>query len=150
MTETDGVRTVTTVEEVLRGGSGGTDGKVLTSTSISTSSSSGTSSGSSAGRSSSSSSSSSGTATGGEDAYGEETSPENYADYGDYYWESTVAPDGDTSRRVTITSIGTGSELDLGAAGKIDLGAGTGIERSVISREAGTSKIISSNETSVG
>lgn len=139
---------VTTVEEVLRGGSGGTGGKVLTS--ISTSSSSGTS----AGSSSSSSASSSGTATGVGDAYGEETSPydsyDTYGNYETYYDESTASPDGDTSRRVTITSTGTGGVLDLGAGGKIDLEAGAGIDRRVITSGGGTSITVTSNKTSVG
>lgn len=146
---------VTTVEEVLRGGTGSAGGKVVTS--ISTGSSSGSSTGSSTGSSSSSSSSSSsGGATGGGDAYGEEASPydsyDSYGNYETYYDEATASPDGDTSRRVTISSssVGTGGELDLGAGGKIDLGAGTGIERSVITSGGGTSVTISSNKTSVG
>lgn len=136
MTGSDSV--VTTVKEVLGGGSAG---KV---TSISTSS---TSSGTGQ-----SSSSSSGTATGGGDTYGEETSPyDNYDGYGNYetyYDESTASPDGDTSRRVTITSSSTGGELDLGVAGKIDLEAGTG--GGVIISGGGTSITINSNKTSVG
>lgn len=128
---------VTTAKEVLGGGSAD---KVLTS--ISTSSSSG-----GTGQSSSSSSS---TATGGGDAYGVETSPydsyDAYGNYETYYDESTASPDGDTSRRVTITSTGTGGELDLGVGGKIDLEAGTG-GRVITS---GTSITINSNKTSVG
>lgn len=136
---TDGDSVVTTVKEVL---GGGTADKVLTS--ISTSSSSG-----GTGHSSSSSSS---TATGGGDAYAEETSPYDsynaYGDYETYYDESTASPDGDTSRRVTITSTstGTGGELDLGVGEKIDLEAGTG-GRVITS---GTSITINSNKTSVG
>lgn len=146
----DGDSVVTEVEEDVRGASGAAGGKVLTS--ISTSSSSGPTSGSS----SSSSASSSGTATGGGDTYGEETSPydsyDGYTNYDTYYDEATAAPDGDTTRRVTITStdIGTGGELDLGVGGKIDLAAGTGIERSVITSGEGTSVTISNNKTSVG
>lgn len=159
VTETDGDSVVTAVEEILSG----SGGKVLTS--ISTSSSSGPSSGSSAsassgssassstGSSSSSSSSSSGTATGGGDAYGEETSPYEsydggYGNYETYYDESTAVPDGDDTRRVTITSVGTGGELDLGAVGKVDLGAGGVIEKSVITTGTGAATTI--NATSVG
>ncbi|KAG8010592.1 Collagen alpha-1(V) chain, partial [Nibea albiflora] len=127
---TGGDSVVTKVEEVLGGGSAD---KVVTS--ISTGSSS---------------SASSGTATGGGGGYGEETRPydsyDSYGNYETYYDEATAAPDGDTSRRVTITSTGTGSELDLGAGGKIDLGAGTG-GRIVTS---GTGTLITINKTSVG
>lgn len=117
-------------------------------TSRSTSSSSGTSS------SSSSSSTASSTGTGEGDAYGEETNQydnyDGYGTYNTYYDESTAAPDGDTSRRVTVTSIGTGGELDLGAGGNIDLAAGTGIERNVITSGGATSVTITTNKTSVG
>lgn len=125
---------VTAVKEILGGGS---TGKV---TSISTSSSS-----SGTGQSSSSSS---GTITGGGDAYGAETSPYDGYDYETYYDESTASPDGDTSRRVTITSSSSGGELDLGVAGKIDLEAGTGGR--IIASGGGTSITITSNKTSVG
>lgn len=138
---------MSTVEEVLRGDPGS---KVLTSisTSSSSSSSSGSASSSSASASGTGTGTATATATGGGGAYGEETSPyDNYDSYGNYetyYDESTSAPDGDDSRRVTITDIGTGGSLDLGAGGKIELGAGTG----VISSGVGTS--ITINKTSVG
>lgn len=145
VTGDDGV--ITRVTEILGGGSAD---KVLTS--ISTSSGS-TGSSSSSGTSSSSSSSSSSTATGGGgDAYGEETGTydgtyDGYGNYETYYDEATASPDGDTTRRVTITStsIGTGGGLDLGGGASIDLGAGTG-GRVITS---GGTITISSNKTSV-
>lgn len=128
---------VTSVKEVLGGGSAE---KVVTS--VSTSS----------GGTGQSSSSSSSTATGGGDTYGEETnSYDNYDTYGNYetyYDETTASPDVDISRRVTVTSTGTGGKLDLGLGGKIDLGAGTG--GTVITSGGGSSITISSNKTSVG
>lgn len=87
----------------------------------------------------SSSSSSSSTADGGaEDTYGEETGPydDNYGNYGNYesyYDESTPSPD--TSKTVSV-SMDTGSMVDLGLGGKIELGAGAG---------GGMSKVITSS-----
>lgn len=92
----------------------------------------------------SSSSSSSTTDTGGGDVYGEDNGPYEYESY---YDESTASPDVDASRRVTITSSSTGSELDLGLGGKIDLEAGTG--GTIVTRESGTSLTLSNNKTSV-
>lgn len=84
-------------------------------TSTSTSSSSG-------GTGSSSSSSSSTTA-------GEETGPydgyDGYGNYETYYDETTSLPDGDGSRRVTI-STNAGAKVDLGLGGKIESGTGVG------------------------
>lgn len=111
--------------EILAGGD--SIGKVLTSVSTG-----------------SSSSSSSTTDTGGGDAYGEENGP---YDYESYYDESTPSPDVDASRRVTITSSSTGSDLDLGLGGKIDLEAGTG--GTVLTRESGTSLTLNNTKTSV-
>lgn len=92
--------------------------------------------------SSSSSSSSSSTADGGaEDTYGEDTDPYsdsyvNYSNYETYYDEVTLSPD--TSKTVSV-SVDTGSVVDLGLAGKIELGAGTG---------AGSSKVVTSSSGS--
>lgn len=97
----------TKVEEDLRRSSSGTGGTVLTSIGTGSSSSS-----------SSSSSSDTDTAT---EGYG----PYDYDD-GNYFDESTPAPETDTTRRVTITSINTGDDVDLGAGAKVELGAGTG------------------------
>lgn len=143
----DGDTVVSTVEEVLRG-TGGTGGKV--STSISTGGTGGT------GGKVSISTGPSATATDGGDAYGAETgtydSYDGYGNYETYYDESTAAPDGDSSRRVTITSIGTGGDLDLGAGAKIDLGAGTGtgVESRVVTGGGGSSMTVISNKTTVG
>lgn len=120
---------MSTVEKVVRGGSG--------STSVSTSSTS-----------SSSSSSSSSAGAGGEDAYGDVNNAYDYDGYGDtnyYYGESTATPDGDTSRRVTVTSVGTGGELDLGAVGRIDLEGGAGVDRKVITSGGGTTLTVTRN-----
>lgn len=123
-----------------------TDGDISTSEVLTSSSSSSTSSGT--GPSSTSSSSST---AGGGDAYTEETGPYDnygYGNYESYYDESTASPDGDTSRRVTITSsVDTGSELDLGAGGKIDVEAGTG--GGIITSGVETSVAINSNKTSL-
>lgn len=113
---------------------------------------------SSSGSSSSSSSSSGGvghatpsSATGG-DTYGEEASPydgyDGYGNYETYYDESTASPDGDTSRRVTITGTGTDGDLDLGAGGAIELDAGTGGK--IITSGGGSSITMIGNKTSVG
>lgn len=120
---------VTTVEKVLRGGSG--------STSVSTGSTS-----------SSSSSSSSSAGAGGEDAYGDVNNAYDYGGYGDtnyYYGESTATPDSDTSRQVTVTSVGTGGELDLGAVGRIDLAGGAGVDRKVITSGGGSTITVTHN-----
>lgn len=92
--------------------------------------------------SSSSSSSSSSTADGGaEDTYGEDTGPygDNYGNYGNYetYYDE-ITPSPDTSKTVSV-SVDTGSVVDLGLAGKIELGAGTG---------AGSSKVVTSSSGS--
>lgn len=124
-------------------------------TGISTSSSS--SSSSSSRTSSSSSSSASGTAAGGGDGYGDRTNPDDgYDGYDNYYTyeestyeESTAAPEGDSSRRVTISGVGTGGELDLGAGSRVDLESGTGVERRVVTGGGGSSFTITTNKTSV-
>lgn len=103
-----------------------------------------TSTSSSSGGTGSSSSSSSSTAT------GEETSPYgNYDSYGDYTYEgyddeTTPLPDGDTSRRVTI-STDSGAKLDLELKRKTDPEPGTG--KHISTSEFGTSITINQNKT---
>lgn len=103
-------------------------------TSISTSSSSG--------GTGSSSSSSSSTAT------GEEPSPydsyDSYGNYETYYDETTTLPDGDASRRVTI-STNAGAKLDLELEGKIDRQSETGTH--ISTSGVGSSITINRNKT---
>lgn len=89
----------------------------------------------------SSSSSSSSTAT------REDASPyDDYDSYDNYetYDETTTSPDGDTSRRVTI-STGAGAELDLGVERNVELEAGTG--KHISTSGVGTSITINRNKT---
>lgn len=91
--------------------------------------------------SSSSSSSSDSTADGGaKDTYGEDTDPygDNYDNYGPYTYYDEVSPSPDTPKTVSV-SVDSGSVVDLGLAGKIELGAGTG---------AGSSKVVTSSSGS--
>ncbi|MEQ2172243.1 hypothetical protein GOODEAATRI_019127, partial [Goodea atripinnis] len=130
---TEGGSVVSTLDEVVGGGAG--------STSVFASSAS-----------SSSSSDSSATGTGGEDTYGDGNTAYDYDGYGDtnyYYGETTAAPDSDASSRITVTSIGTGGNLDLGAAGRIDLEGGAGVDRNVITRGGGSTITTTQNGTSV-
>lgn len=99
-------------------------------TSVSTSSSSG--------GTGSSSSSSSSSAAGGYDSY------DSYGNYETYYDETTALPDGDSSKRVTI-STDAGAKLDLELEGKIDQEAGTGMR--VSTSGVGTSIVITRNKT---
>lgn len=129
--ETGGDSVVTAIKEIIGGGS---TGKVSISTS------------------SSSSPSSSATATGGEEAYGEETSPyDNYDGYGNYetyYDESTASPDGSQSVTIGGVSVGTGGKVDLGLAASIDLETGTGSK--VITTGGGSSVTINRTKILVG
>lgn len=100
---------------------------------------------------SSSSSSSSTANAGAEDSYGEDTNSydnyDNYGNYETYYDEVTASPD--TSKTVSV-SMDTGSVLDLGHTGKIEVGAGTGAGLSrVVTSSTGSSVTINRTKINV-
>lgn len=95
----------------------------------------------------SSSSSSSSAANGGaEDIYGEVDDLDD-GFYNSYYDEITPSPG--PSKTISV-SVDTGSVVDLGLAGKIELGAGTGAGSSkVVTSSSGSSMTINSTKITV-